>query len=211
MRYLIILFLAFGFVYTIGYAQPGYAIDPDKQWVVECQNRAEQRVRNYEKGVKKVKILENSLEKTKSTDTKKVLEGSGKFSNYDDQWKDFTFKCVYDKEENEVAKVSYDVKGYSTGYNEGQYTRKGECKLWDDKKDDLDMEGNCRVVRKKSANGNEYTVTYNNGKEFRFIQQGSTYKVKMPKEWASNPGYVSDQSSKITFEWAKWKLVFKAF
>jgi hypothetical protein len=211
MRYLSILFFTLAVLYTIGYTQPGYAIDPDKQWVVECQNSAEKRIRNYEKGVNKFKILENSLEKTKSTDTKKVLEGSGKFSNYDDQWKDFTFKCVYDKEANEVAKVSYDVKGYSSGYNDGQYTKKGECKLWDDKQDYLDMEGNCRVVRKKSDNGKEYIVTYNNGKEFRFIQQGSTYKVKMPKEWASNPGYVSDQGNKITFEWAKWKLVFKEY
>lgn len=211
MKYSSILLLSSLLVYTLGFSQPGYAVDPDKKWVQECEYRAEQRVRNYEKGVKKVTIFENSLEKTKSTDTKRVLKGKGKFSTYDDEWKDFTFKCVYDKDDKEVAKVSYDVKGYSSGYNGGQYTKKGECKLWNTKEDYLDMEGNCRVEFEKTGGGKEYLVTFNNGKEFRFIQQGSSYKVHMPKEWSDHSGYVSDSGSKSTFEWGKWKLVFKEY
>ena len=82
----------------------------------------------------------------------------------------------------------------------------GKCRLYNEKSNNYKYEGKCEIKQQKSDSKNEYDITLGNGDAYRFIQQGSKYKVETPKGRSDHMATMTDSGNVATFEWYKWKL-----
>jgi len=86
----------------------------------------------------------------------------------------------------------------------------GKCRLYNEKSNNYRYEGKCEIEQKMSDSENEYKITLGNGDFYRFVQQGSKYKVEMHQGWSDHLATMTDQGNVATFEWYKWKLTADA-
>ncbi|HET7289165.1 MAG TPA: hypothetical protein VFJ67_01910 [Thermodesulfobacteriota bacterium] len=82
----------------------------------------------------------------------------------------------------------------------------GQCRLYNEKSNNYKYEGNCTIKQNTSSGANEYDIKLGSGESYRFIQQGSTYKVQTPEGLSDHMATMTDSGNVATFEWYKWKL-----
>jgi len=97
--------------------------------------------------------------------------------------------------------VSYSVQSATVSASV-----EGKCRLYNEKSNHYRYEGKCDVKQEKSDSKNEYDITLGNGETYRFVQEGTKYKVQMRQGWSDHLATMTDSGNVATFEWYKWKL-----
>ena len=105
-------------------------------------------------------------------------------------------------------KLVVNTKGYSSSKTATLATD-GKCKLYNSKSDNYRFEGKCKIKVKGDDDGSEIDVVLGNGETYRFVEEGSRYKVETPRGWSSHKATKTGRGNKSVFEWYKWTLTLK--